>query len=260
VDAKLGIDEIRPVLFLCPLGDGPVALDWSNAESTSLTADDLGSEPEPGVHFLDLPAPAAKVKNYAAWSKTFSTWLYQTQSIELWRSPSSGLCSRPGEAEGQFRVRLRQGAREERDAAIEKLRTRYAVRVDALEDRLRRAEQALEREQEQASAQNLNAAVSVATGLLGALFGRRSISGSAGTVARTAARSRKETGDVGRARDNVETVCAQLEELQAKIEREVSDLQARTDPTLEELERVNIRLKKTNIEVRFVALVWVNRI
>src|SRR5690606_41250475 len=111
--------------------------------------------------------------------------------------------SHPGESEGEFRVRLRQRASEERDRAIEKIRKRYATKLTTLENRLLRAEQAIARERDQATGHTLSTAVSFGTAILGAVLGRKRLSaGTAsriGTAIRKAGSSRQQAADVARA-------------------------------------------------------------
>ena len=44
--------------------------------------------PKPGASFAELPAAGANPRNYAAWNKTFATWLFRMQKLDLMRSPS----------------------------------------------------------------------------------------------------------------------------------------------------------------------------
>ena len=37
-----------------------------------------------------FPPPRRKPKSYAAWNKAFATWLFQTQALDLFASPSLG--------------------------------------------------------------------------------------------------------------------------------------------------------------------------
>ena len=97
-----------------------------------------------------------------------------------------------------------------RDAAIDAIRKKYAARQAALGDRLRRAEAAVEKEQQQVSDQKLQTAVSVGATVLGTLFGRKSITvgtlGRATTAARGMGRMMKETSDVKRAAESAASV------------------------------------------------------
>jgi hypothetical protein len=52
--------------------------------------------------------------------------------------------SNADESERDFRVRLQRSAREARDDAAEKLKRKYAPKFAALEERKRRAEQAVD--------------------------------------------------------------------------------------------------------------------
>jgi hypothetical protein len=47
-----------------------------------------------------------------------------------------------------------------------------------------------------------------------------------------------------------------LAELQAELEGDLREFENRFDPELEELETVTVRLRKSDVEVRLVALAW----
>jgi hypothetical protein len=141
------------------------------------------------------------------------------------------------------------------------LRKRYAAKTQTLEDRLRRAQQAVEREAGQAQQAKVQTAVSLGTTVLGALLGRKKLGmgtlGRATTAARGAGRAAQQSQDVARAQENVEAVSQQLADLEAELQNEIDALQAATDPLSETLETVSLRPKKADISVRRVALVWV---
>jgi hypothetical protein len=44
--------------------------------------------------------------------------------------------------------------------------------------------------------------------------------------------------------------------MESQFQAEVAELAAKVDPATEELEKITVRLKRTNITVQFVALVW----
>jgi hypothetical protein len=261
VDVKRKVDDAREVLFLAPVEDGPIPVNWDKATEAQFAVADLSAEPPAGVSYAPVPPPAAQPKNYAAWKRDFTAWLAASQTVTLYRSPSSGLISTSEETEGAFRIRARLAAREVRDQAVDDLRRKYAPKLTALEDRLRRAEQALEREQQQAEAEKYQTAINVGTTLLGAFFGRKTISAStisrAGGAVRSMSRARKEAADVGRSSDTVAAIQSQIADVQRDLDAQISELQARLDPVGETLESIEIRPKKTNLAVRLVALVWV---
>ncbi len=254
------IDLTQQLTLLAEISDGPISLDWSQAVPIDLPIGELESEPEAGAEFAEVPAKATKERSYGAWSKDLATWIYRNHRLELFESPSLDIASNPGETERDFRVRLQQIAREKRDEAVEKLRRKYAPKFEQLEDRKRRAEQVVAREQEQAKGQKYQTAISVGATLLSSFLGRKRVSmstlGSATTVARGAGRSMKEANDVGRAQENVAVATQKLADLEAEFRDETAVLERALDPQTEELGKVSLKPKKVNIDVKLVALAW----
>ena len=259
-DTKSGIDSTQDVTALAPITEGPVAVDWDHAVVADLAVADLEQAPEDSGQFLSLPASAGKGKSYADWTKDFGGWLFRTQKVELFKSPSTKEVSKPSESERDFRVRLQQSGREQRDKGAESLRQKYAPKISTLQDRIRRAEQAKEKQQAESRSSQVQAAISVGASILGAFLGRKAISaaniGRATTAIRGAGRAIKESQDVGQAEENVAALHQQLADLEAQFKSESEALAAATDPLNEKLESIAIRPTKANIAVKLVALAW----
>jgi hypothetical protein len=254
------IDLTQQVTLLAPFGDGPIDLDWADAKPLNVPVEDLESQPQPGARFEDVPPKAAKAKSYATWRKDFASWIYQNQRVELFESPSLDLASNPGESERDFRVRLQQLAREQRDQAVEKLRQKYAPKFAQLEDRKRRAEQTVAREAEQAKEQKLQTAISFGATLLSSFMGRKrttmSTLGRATTAVRGVSRSMREADDVGRAEENAAAVTQRFADLEAAFKAETDTLERSFDPQSEPLDKVSLKPTKANINVKLLTLVW----
>jgi hypothetical protein len=259
-DAKTKIDETRTVTAVTPITSDAVAVDWSQSTETDLSPNDLLREPPVGATFGDLPAAAQKASSYAAWSKAFTAWIAQKQSLDLLRSDLHDVVSKPGESERDFRVRLGQAAREGRDDEVARVRQKYAPKLAALQERLRRSQQAVTREEEQASASKMQTAISFGTTVIGAFLGRKTFSaatlGRASTAARGVSRSMKESSDVARAQESVSAVQAQIQELDAALQAEIAGIEASHAASNEPLTTLSIKPKRTGIQVQLVALTW----
>lgn len=259
-DAKTRINTVAVRQYMTEIGEGVIPVDWENAESSEIALSDLEKRAEDGALFADLPGSAAQGKNYAAWSREFGNWLYGTQTLDLLYSPGQKLFSNPDEAERDFRVRLQQNWREQRDEIVEALRKKYAPKIKTLQERIRKAEQAVEREKEQARQSGMQTAISFGATLLGAFTGRKltakSNLGRAATAARSASRSMSQRGDVNRAEESVEALQKQLEDLEAEFQAETAEMEASSDPANEILETRSIKPKKADIQVQMCALVW----
>lgn len=255
VDSRKGLEAQEDVLFAVPFDrDGDV--DWREAERLDLREDDLEREPEEGLGFDELPGPATDPKSYRKWTKGFSDMLYRERRYELLSAPSFKLFAEPGETERAFRIRVADAARQERDTEVEKLRKKYERRFDTLRGRIQRAEHKVEKEKDQARSQKLQAAMNVGSTLLGAFFGRKS-SRRASTTMRSFGRSMKEGQDVDRAEESLELLQEQFQSLEIELQDAVDELEARLDPQAVELETFELKPRRTDVDVRLVALAWV---
>jgi hypothetical protein len=260
-DAKLGLDETRDVTVVTPITDAAVAVNWEQAEPADFNVNDLSKTAPAGATFAPLPAAATKPKNYSTWEKDFAPWAAQTQSIELFKSSRAKLLSAPDESERDFRIRLQTEAREARDAALARVREKYATKMSTLQDRIRRAEQTVQVQSEQATGAKMGAAVSVGAAIFGALLGRKAVNvgtlGRATTAARGMGRISKEAQDVARANENVAALTAQLTELEARMQGDLQSMTDAWDLSSEPFERVLVKPKRAGVSVQLVALVWV---
>ena len=259
-DTKLGIDEANTLLAAVPLEDGPVPVDWERAVRLDCPVEALQTLPPSAVTFAPLPSVAQAAKRYSAWEKGFATWIGQTQGVTLFSSARTKLTSLPGETEGAFRVRVGQTLREGRDTAVARLEEKYAVRVRTAEDKVRRAEAAVERESLQARDSSLSAAVSVGAGLLSAIFGGKALSGAnvgrAATAIRGAGRAQSQAADVQRAQAQLALLRQQADDIQAALQRDVAQIQAEWDPAAETIETVTIRPKRGGVTMQVCGVLW----
>jgi hypothetical protein len=259
-ESKAGVESTQDVTVLARITGEAIPVNWDEATPAGVAASDLESSPAEGAGFAELPAAAITAKSHEDWRKDFAGWLHRTQAITLYRSPALGALSQPGESERDFRIRLQQAGREQRDAATEALRQKYAPKIASIQERIRRAEQSLARESQQVTQQGIQTAISVGATLLGAFLGRKAVStstlGRATTAMRGAGRVLREREDVGRAQENLAALQQQLAELEAQFEAEVAASAAAADPLAEKLDTVTIRPTKADIAVRLVALAW----
>jgi hypothetical protein len=261
VDAKASLSVEQDVSVAASISPELARPEWDEAVPAGVRDKDLETVPEPDALFGPVGGALGDPKSYVAWNRDFQEWLFRSQSLKLLRSPSLDLVSKPGESEQDFRIRLQVSGRERRDQLRDKFSQRYAARIASLQERIRRAEQATEREQAQAQQQKLQTAISVGSVLLGALAGRRITSrstfGRAATAARGAGRIFKEGQDVQRAEENVQELQKQLEELEAQANYDADLMRGSADPLTEQFETVEVKPRKTDISVRVLGLGWV---
>ena len=261
VQAKTKIDVLRDLTEFVPITDDPFPVDWDDVEDTEIDPDDLEKQPENGAKYSHVASAASNPKKYKKWEKDFKNWVYRNKALELWKSPTLKIASEPDESERAFRIRIQQLAHEQRDEEVERLRRKYAPKMATLEERIRRAEQAVEREAEQAKQQKMQTAISFGATLLSAFLGRKTMSrssmGKATTAIRGVGRSMKEAKDVARAGDTVEALRQRLVDLDIQFQEDKDNLTTQWDEDAGDLESITVRPKKTNISITIVTLAWV---
>jgi hypothetical protein len=118
----------------------------------------------------------------------------------------------------------------------------------------------VQKEQSERGAQMIGTIASIGTAALGAFFGKKTFSAASasrmGTAARGVGRMQKESGDVARANESVETVRQALAELDQEIETQAGALQGGFDAQAETLETITIKPKAAEVQVHEVGLVW----
>jgi hypothetical protein len=258
-DAKTGVEDSRDVLYAAEISDGAVPVDWSGATRLDLPATALLRGPVGPIRQAPVPSAALQARNYSTWQKAFARWLSQSQTLELFRHRDLKLTSRPGESERDFRIRIQEAHRAARDEAVEAARRKYATKQAQLADRLRRAEAAVAREQQQASQAKLQTWVSGGATVLGAFLGRKTVNmgslGRATTTVRGIGRSMKESEDIKRAGESADTVRAQIRELDQQILADTQRIAAQFEADVP-LERLALSPKRGQVAVHFVALGW----
>jgi hypothetical protein len=254
-DAKTKIDQTKDVVVLTPVTDDPIPVSWDNSKQTTMKISDLQKTTIENVLYADLPSAALKAKNYNIWETDFVNWLCRTQKLELLRSQNFNMSSMVGETERDFRIRLQQIAREKRDQQVNTLREKYAQKYAKIDERLRRAQMDVQEHEAQIRDQKYQTAISIGTTLLGGFLGRRTLGGITKTT-RDMGRSAKEKRKSEYAQENLQSLQQEKQLLESQFQTEVNNFDVKIDPITENLESIMIAPSKTNVLVRFVALVW----
>jgi hypothetical protein len=260
VHTKTKTDLWRPVALQAAIRDDHSTDVWLEAVQLEEGAPDLDTQPVPDGSFGTLPSILTRPDSYKSWAKSLKDHLYQRVMLTLWYCRALKVYSEPKEAESDFRIRLRQRAREERDLQVEKLRKRYAPKLQTLADQIRRAEERVQREQSQYRQQQMQTAISFGQSILGALFGRKLASTTnvsrAATSMRGVGRSLQQRDDVSRAEESVESLREKTANLEAEFQEEVARIEETVSADQFELEEVPVRPRKSDITLGTVGLLW----
>jgi hypothetical protein len=249
-----GIDEEESFCLSLNIESNLRSLEWDDAETLDASNEKKKSSfsrlpinaPE-NAQFSEVPDIISDDKKLRKTITSLKDWLYHEHKLELFRCKLPKLESKPYESLSDFKVRLSDMLNEEKEEAIEILQERYAKKEKILTNRLDRAMEKLEKEESDTTSSFLNVGITV----LGALFGK-----SRASIGRAGSRVLKERGDVSRAEERAGKVKDDIEELEEELEDKVNNLVEKFELDEVEIEEFSIKLRKTDIEVNDIAVVW----
>ncbi len=232
-------------------------LNWNNAEQVNLTSALLGGQADADATYGNIPGIALKLKTYNALDKSYETYVYRNHNLTLLESKKFKVISQPGESERDFRIRLKEAAHERRDLEMDRIRRKYSTKMKSLDRQINTAQRAVQREEDQYSQKKLDAAISIGSTLLGAVFGGRRSRTSISRSARSAGRMSKEKRDIERAQAKLADLQERLFELDNQLSDELALITEKYDPLTEVLTEKVVRPKKSDILQRWFGFLWI---
>jgi hypothetical protein len=210
-----------------------------------------------GSVFASVNPVALQAAQHQNWQMEARTQLGESLEVPVMREGK--ITGAPFETESEFRLRLEQAAREERDEAVQALRKKYETKLRVAADKVNRAGEVVARQKSQARAAQMQTAISVGTSVLGALFGKKA-SGlghitRAGTAARGATRAMKESSDVGTAEEKLAAAEAAAAELEAELEANIDAIPT-PSAVVSSPETVRLKLLPATLRIESAGILW----
>lgn len=252
-----GIDENESLCLSLKLQGDFNTIDWdlSKPADDDLPGEEcfsqLPTQAPAEAHYSATPEIVKNDKNLSKATKGLKNWLYHEHRLELFRCKKPKLESTPYESEADFKVRLSDLLNDQKEQAIEVLKERYDKKQNVFDDRMMRAEQRLEKEESDTSGSVLTIGMNV----LGALFGGTT-STKINRAIRSARQVSKEKGDVKRAEARIDKIKDDIEELEEVLEDKIDAFADKYDIDNIDVEEFAIKLRRTDIEVGSIAVVW----
>jgi hypothetical protein len=180
---------------------------------------------------------------WASLRRDLTDHLHRTMTVDLLANEDLTLYGRVGETPEAFAQRCRTAAGDRADSEIAALQSKYRRRIADKERQLDTAERRMARHESQR-------ATTVATDVLGGLFGRSSLSASA----RRAGTAQRR---VEASRDRVEDLQAALDDLRIELDEEAAAIRREWEARAAAVGTVQVPLEKADIRVSSLGLVWI---
>ena len=224
------------------------------ADMSTITAADKDAEYGPLSEELEVS------KSYSAWEKQLKNYLYREQQIVILKCSDLKEFSKFGEDESDFRARLSHAVNEKRDLSIEKIRKKYASKLNTLQNRIERAEQKVEVETQQYQQSRLSSILSIGSSIFGALLGNKTLSktnvSKASTSVKSVGRTAQQHGDIGRAKESVESLQEDYAALEEEFDSAVAEISEKLNVDSLTFEELTLAPKKTDISIKEFGVAW----
>lgn len=260
VRASARIDHWESVTCVRPVrGDMEAGDIWDQSEVWPAAPGLTASRPDDAT-LAPLPAVLGSARQFTRWRRELSDYLYRGKPLTIYECADLKLSSQPNESLGEFKVRLEVAASERRDRETERLRQKFAPKLQTLLDRRKRAEDRVEREKSQAQQHWVSTILSGGQSVLGALLGRKKLSattmGRTATTVRSMGRAKSRQAEAARAAETLEDVQTRIEELEQEFEEAVADLNDKLHIDRLRLDELEVPPRKSDIQVDEFCVVW----
>ena len=232
-----------------------------NIREAEANDDDMGSydlKPMEGARFGLLPPFLEKMKDMKTLEEKFKNYLYDNTRIELFSSKEFKLLSNPDEEIADFKSRMLDFIRVEKDKAIEKLTEQYGKKEEKLEKDFIKLQEKLEKEEADVKAITTQSALTLGSSVLGALLGRTKVGtlNTGVTGLNRASRILKEKKDVEQVKKKIDALTESIQKLEEELKQNIENMAGKFDIDNYPIETISIKPKKSDIFGINVSLLW----
>ncbi len=253
--SRSGVDEDREYTLIAPPPEGRTKVDWDDAEESDLSPDDLLDSSEDDALFDDLPKGLESASTYKRIARSLKDYIYRTKRVKVFYNPVLKVYSRPGESERDFKIRCQDIAREKRDAEVDKLSEKFEKKRLKLENKLAREKQELEEDQERYEALKRETYLSAGESVLGFLLGRRSTR-AVSSISRKHRIASQAKAQIEESEQMIQQIQEELKRLEQEVSEKAKEISDKWAEATENVVEQEVRAKKSDIDVPFVALAW----
>ena len=252
------IDQKEDIFLKATIFPDMVEINIKDAESNDGDISSYDSKPMEGALFGLLPPFLEKMKDMKALEDKFKNYLYDNTRIELFSSKELKLLSDPDEEIADFKSRMLDFIRVEKDKAIERLTEQYGKKEEKLEKDFIKLQEKLEKEEADVKAITTQSALTLGSSVLGALLGRTKVGtlNTGVTGLNRASRILKEKKDVEQVKKKIDTLSENIQKLEEELKQNIENMAGKFDIDNYPVETISIKPKKSDIFGINVSILW----
>lgn len=252
------IDQQEEISLKIPLRQDMAEINLKEALPNKDDITSYDQSPLENTRFDSIPLFLEKMKDLSVLEEKFKNYLYDNTRIELFSCKEFKLLSKPEEDFADFKSRILDLIRIEKDKAVEKLTEQYAKKEEKLEKDFLKLQEKLEKEEADVKAITTQSALSLGSSVLGALLGRTKVGtlNSGVTGLGRASRILKEKKDVEIVKKKIEALSQDIQRIEEELKQNIEKMSAQFNIDSYTIETVSIKPKKGDIFGISTGLLW----
>ncbi|HDQ05238.1 MAG TPA: DUF87 domain-containing protein [Candidatus Bathyarchaeota archaeon] len=258
LDRKRKIDHMIEKNYVLQDLESVSFVDWKSAKEYSMKVDELLNEQESGIDdrfFEPIPEFANSPQEFKSLAAALKDYIYYNAALKLKKIEELDVVQKPEESDRDFQIRALQLSRERRDSEVDKLKEKYAKKLDKLEDKIQKLEFNLSSDEAEYQARKREEVIGAGESVLGIFLGSRRTS-----TATTAARKRRMTSKAKRKVTETKEELAEAKkdarELEGALKKAVEQIVEHYEKGVENVTYEELKPRKTDVKVNLVALAW----
>jgi len=249
-DQRRSIEETKEQFYSLSLDDVNI-IDWDSASTDNSDFYKLPHKEPKKAQYAQVPSFIKTDKSLRKSSSNLKEYIYKNSKLQLFKCSKLRLESAVGDTKQDFIIKVQNMIDDKKEIEIDKLKERYETKEQRLKSQLTRAMERIEKEK----GDQLSSIISMGTSILGALFGRATVS-KVGTAVSRGSKALKERGDVTRAEAKLADIEDKIDDLSNELEAKIDDFADKYTIENYEIKELAIKAKKRDINVDNIAIVW----
>ena len=254
-DKRLGIDQqIKEILLLSPRDE--VEQKWDKSNKYPAENINYSSSPKGVADYKPIPDQINTPEKIQGFARSLVDYMLLNSRLKILSHKDLNITQQTGEDERAFLIRLRDAARERRDAEISKIQGQYEEKLSKLEEKTKSLERSISSDQAEVSARKREEYLGVGATVLGFFIGRRNVSGITST-SRRMRMTEKAQNEVEDKQSKLSDLQKDSNDLESELKSAVDNVTSRWDNIQNEVTSLEIKPNRSDIKVDFIGLAWI---
>jgi len=255
---KRAIDKLERSCISLELDEAQNNLQWD--KNFEIECENFTTKPPLNASFSKLPTTITEQKSLKSAQKALSNHLYNTKQIELFRCEKLKIESVLNQSKKDFIIEIQDKLKELKDEKLEKVQKTTNTKFDRLNTKLKRLEIKLQKEKEDVSSKTTDTIVDIGLTILGAFFGKKTLSASTIRSGASALKKGKRVIDEKNDVENVKLLIKEVEDdielLQETLEYEIQKIDDELSVQNYEISSFFIKPRRSDVVINDIAILW----